>query len=322
MQTILGANGIIATELAKELYTKFTKEIRLVSRNPKQVNGTDFLFAADLLDARQTEDAVKGSEIVYLTVGLPNNWKIAKKQWPVIMQNVIAACLKYNAKLVFFDNTYMYGKSESIITEDTLFLATGKKGKVRGETTTLLINAILNTNIIALICRAPEFYGPRNTKSITTSLIFDNIRNLMRMKVLLKDNTLRTLIYTPDAAKAMALLGNTPDAYHQTWHLPCDNNRLTSNEFIQLISNIMNEKLEYIILRNWKIRLIGCFNRGMKEIVELLYRYKKDNIFDSSKFMQRFPDYAVTTYQEGVKEIINEMKQVKNERNYDTKGNN
>lgn len=96
MQTILGANGIIATELAKELYSKFTKDIRLVSRNPKQVNGTDLLFTANLLDAGETEEAVKGSDIVYLTVGLPNNWKIVKEQWPVIIRNVINACIKNN----------------------------------------------------------------------------------------------------------------------------------------------------------------------------------------------------------------------------------
>jgi len=309
MQTILGANGIIATELAKELYSRFTKDIRLVSRNPKQVNGTDLLFTANLLDAGETEEAVKGSDIVYLTVGLPNNWKIAKEQWPVIMRNVIDACIKQQAKLVFFDNTYMYGKSDGIITEDAAFLSKGKKGKVRGEITTMLLNEIHNKKITAMICRAPEFYGPRNTKSITNTLIFENIRNSRKIKVLLKDNTLRTLIYTPDAGKAMALLGNTPDAYQQSWHLPCDNIRLTSKEFIQLAGEIYGVKLNYIVLQKWMIRLIGCFNPNMRETAELLYRYEKDNIFDSSKFTKRFPDFKVTTYHEGISEIIEEIKQ-------------
>lgn len=311
MQTILGANGIIATELAKELYTHYTKDIRLVSRHPKQVNSSDILVEADLLDINQTVEAVKGSDIVYLTVGLPNNWKTAKAQWPVIMKNVTEACLNQNAKLVFFDNTYMYGTSKGILTEETPYLATGRKGKVRGEITTMLLNAILDTDIIAMICRAPEFYGPRNTKSITNSLVFDNIRNGKKLKVLLSDKTLRTLIYAPDAAKAMALLGNTRDAYHQTWHLPCDDNRLTPKEFIQFTGEIYGEKLEYIVLKNWMIRIISLFNPGMKETIELLYRYKTDNIFDSSKFKRRFPDYKITTYQEGISEIIAEIKQVK-----------
>jgi nucleoside-diphosphate-sugar epimerase len=263
------------------------------------------------LDAFQTFKAVKGSDIVYLTVGLPNNWKIAKEQWPVIMQNVIDACVSHKAKLVFFDNTYMYGTSDGIITEETPFMSIGKKGKVRGEIATMLINAILNTDIIAMICRAPEFYGPRNTKSITNALIFENIKKSKKIKVLLNDSTLRTLIFAPDAAKAMALLGNTPDAYHQTWHLPCDNHLLTSKEFIQFTSEIYGKKLEYIVLRNWIIRLISLFNHGMKETIELLYRYKTDNVFDSSKFKRRFPDYKITTYQEGITEIIEEIKQVK-----------
>lgn len=311
MQTILGANGIIATELAKELYRQFTKDIKLVSRHPKKVQSSDVLFEADLLDANQTSEAVKGSDIVYLTVGLPNNRKTANARWPVIMQNVIDACLKHNAKLVFFDNTYMYGTSDGILTEETPFLATGRKGKVRGEVATMLLNAILNTDIIAMICRAPEFYGPRNTKSITNALIFENIRNSKKLKVLLRDDTLRTLIYAPDAAKAMALLGNTPDAYHQTWHLPCDNNRLTPKEFIQFTGEIYGKKLEYFVLKNWMIRIISLFNQGMKETIELLYRYKTDSIFDSSKFKRRFPDYKITTYQEGISEIIDEIKQSK-----------
>ena len=311
MQTILGANGIIATELAKELYQKYTKEIRLVSRHPRRVNPTDILVEANLLDAHQTENAIKGSDIVYLTVGLPNNWKIANQQWPVIMRNVIDGCLKQNAKLVFFDNTYMYGKQEGVLTEESPFLSIGRKGKVRGEITTMLNTAMMNTDISALICRAPEFYGPRNTHSITNSLIFENIRKSKKVKVLLSDATLRTLIYAPDAGNAMALLGNTPDAYHQTWHLPCDYNRLTTKEFIQFTEEIQGEKLDYIVLKNWMIRLISLFNPDMKETIELLYRYKTDNIFDSSKFMRRFPDYKITTYLEGITEIIEEIKQSK-----------
>jgi len=311
MQTILGANGIIATELAKELFRNFTKDIKLVSRHPEKVNSSDRLYAANLLHPGQTFEAVKGSDIVYLTVGSPTNWKTAKEQWPVIMQNVVEACLKENARLVFFDNTYMYGAVKGVITEETPFASSGNKGKIRGEITQFLINAIVNTDLVAMICRAPEFYGPRNTKSITNSLVFENIRRDKKLKVLLNEKALRTLIFAPDAAKATALLGNTPDAYHQTWHLPCDNNRLTQKEFIQLTSEIYNKKLDYRILKNWMIRLISLIHPEMKETIELLYRYKTDYIFDSSKFRRRFPDYRITTYQEGILEIIEEIKQLK-----------
>lgn len=54
MQTILGANGQIAEELARELHRNYTTDIRLVSRNPKKINDTDQLFSANLLDAQAT----------------------------------------------------------------------------------------------------------------------------------------------------------------------------------------------------------------------------------------------------------------------------
>ena len=63
MQTILGANGIIGEELAKELFNNYTKDIRIGGRNPSKINSTDKLFKADLLNSEQTKEAVKGSEI-------------------------------------------------------------------------------------------------------------------------------------------------------------------------------------------------------------------------------------------------------------------
>jgi len=309
MQSILGANGIVGTELAKELFKNYTKDIRLVSRNPRMVNETDKLFAADLLYADQAEEAVKGSEIVYLTVGLPNVTLIAQERWPIIMHNVINACINQQAKLVFFDNTYMYGKTDGLIKEGNPFLATGMKGKVRTRVSNLLLNAMHHGEITAMICRAPEFYGPRNTHSITNSLVFNNIRNSKKIKVLVKDNTKRTLMFSPDAGRALALLGNTPDAFNQTWHLPCDQNRLTAKEFIRTASETYGKKFHYIVLEKWMVKLLGNFDPYLKETVEILYRYESDHLFDSSKFMNRFPDFKVTAYHEGIKEIINEIKQ-------------
>jgi NAD dependent epimerase/dehydratase family enzyme len=61
MQTILGAGGIIGKELAKSL-PQYTDQIRLVSRNPKEVNPNDEIMPADLLNGDQVVKAVQGSE--------------------------------------------------------------------------------------------------------------------------------------------------------------------------------------------------------------------------------------------------------------------
>ncbi|NWF91250.1 MAG: NAD(P)H-binding protein [Ignavibacteriaceae bacterium] len=75
MQTILGAGGGAGTEITREL-SNYTKDIRVVSRNPQKANETDQLMKADLTDPAQLDKAVEGSEIVYVTIAFPYSIKM------------------------------------------------------------------------------------------------------------------------------------------------------------------------------------------------------------------------------------------------------
>ncbi|WP_105213904.1 SDR family oxidoreductase [Pseudoalteromonas sp. T1lg22] len=304
MQTILGASGQIGTELAKVLYQEHTHALRLVSRSPSKINPTDELLSADLLDAQQTHDAIAGSSIVYFTAGLPIDSNIWVQQWPIMMANVIKACATHSAKLVYFDNTYMYEQSNVPQTEDSPFKPYGAKGRVRAQITTMLLEAMQKGEVKAMICRAPEFYGPGKTQSITNATVLDKLRANQRALVFLRDDTLRTLIYTPDASRAMALLGNTEDAYNQTWHLPCDDNRLTYKEFIATAARVLGKPCHYKVLKGWQHGLVSLFNKQLRETKELLPRYTTDNIFVSDKFKTRFPDFKVTPYEQGIRTTL------------------
>src|ERR1700761_2414335 len=128
LHTLLGANRTIATELVPILLQN-NLQVRLVSRNPKPVAGAETM-AADVLNYQQVLQAVKGSDIVYLLVGLEYKIDVWRKSWPTLMRNVIDACKASNAKLVFFDNIYMYGKVNGRITEDAPFKPVSKKGEL------------------------------------------------------------------------------------------------------------------------------------------------------------------------------------------------
>ncbi|MEU6626222.1 NAD-dependent epimerase/dehydratase family protein [Streptomyces litmocidini] len=304
MHTVLGANGPIGEELTRELYRSFTHDIRLVSRNPKKIHDTDQLAKADLTDPEATNRAVKGSEIAYLTVGLPMDSHLWEQQFPAMMRNVIDACAEYGTKLVFFDNTYMYPGMTTPQTESTRFEPNGRKGRVRAQIATMLLRAMDAGTINALICRAPEFYGPGKTKSLTNSFVFDRIKADKRPLVPVSAKTARSLIWTPDAGRAMALIGNTPDAYGQTWHLPVDPHRPTYAEMIETAAQITGRRIRYTVLPLAAFRIGGRFIGQLKEVQELLPRYRGDNIFDTSKFTARFPDFTVTSYRKGITEIL------------------
>ena len=301
MQTILGASGQIGIELARALHRDYTTDIRIVSRNPAKVNPTDSTLSADLLSAQQTARAVEGSSVVYLTAGLPMDTERWEQQWPVIMRNVIDACKVHNAKLVFFDNTYMYPQTAEPQTEDILFEPRGRKGQVRADIAQELICAQTEKDIVALIARAPEFYGPEKTQSITQSTLIEPLKRGKKARVFLRDDTQRTLIYTPDASRALALLGNTPDAFDQTWHLPCDDNRLTYRGMVETIETITQKPYRYSIVKPWQLKLASVFSKTLRDAQELMPRYQVDNVFISDKFKARFPEFSVTSYQEGLK---------------------
>ena len=308
MQTILGANGIIGEELAQELRKNYTNKIKLVGRNPEKVHPDDQLFTADLLDAKQVIEALQNTEIAYLTVGLAYDSKIWLRDWVVVMQNVIAACVENKCKLVYFDNTYAYPQDSAIQNESTPLSSKGNKGTGKKLAAELLLKAMANSEIEAVICRAPEFYGPGKTKGFTNMMIFENLKKGKNPKVFLKDDVLRTLIFTPDASRAMALLGNTADAYGQTWHLPCDDSRLTYKQFIAEIGKQLNREIKYTVLSRLLLKAASFFDHNLKETQELLPRYAIDNIFESSKFKERFPNFTITTYQEGIQIILNDFK--------------
>ncbi|ANZ69339.1 NAD-dependent epimerase/dehydratase family protein [Pediococcus claussenii] len=303
MQTILGSNGQIGHELAEELYQNYTKNLRLVSRNPKKIHDTDEIKPANLLNYDETLQAISGSEIVYFTVGLPMNSDMWESQFSTIIDNVIRACEVSDSKLVFFDNTYMYAKNSDLQVESSPFVPTGRKSTVRAKVATKVLNAMERGELEAVICRAPEFYGPDNTQSITNTMIFNRIKNGKTPFVPISAKALRTLIWTPDASRAMALIGNTKSAYSRTWHLPSES--ITYQNLIRLCEDVLGRKIRYKVVKMVVFKIGSLFSQKSKELLELLPRYRDDNNFSSDKFKQQFPEFKVTSFEEGVRKIFN-----------------
>lgn len=303
MQTILGANGQIAVELARELAQNHTTDLRLVSRTPQKVNDTDHTVSANLLDADATAKAVEGSDTVYFTAGLPPNTELWERDFPTMLRTALDAARAAGAKFAYFDNTYMYPQDEHVQTEDTPFAPVGAKGRVRAQMATMVLDEMARGEIEVLIARAPEFYGPGRTQGFTNSLVVDRMAAGKRPLVPVRDDKLRTLIWTPDASRALATLGNTPDAYGQTWHLPVDTDRPTYKQFVSLAAQAFGTGDGYTVAPRWLLSAAGVLNPEIREIRELLPRYAQDNVFDASKFAQRFPSFAVTTYRRGLETI-------------------
>jgi nucleoside-diphosphate-sugar epimerase len=303
LHTILGANGTIGSLMPLELKA-YTQRIRLVSRNPRKVNETDELFPADLTDAGMVEKAVAGSEVVYLMVGFEYDLKAWRDKWPKLMRATLDACIKHKAKLVFFDNVYMYDvKAIPHMTEDSPVHSPSKKGAVRQAIAEMLMDEVKAGRVEALIARSADFYGPGNEKSLLTELVYKNLKKGKKPNWILDPDKKHSFTFTPDAAKATALLGNTADAYNQIWHLPTDSRTLTGREMAALFAAEMKGNPKVSTLPMWMLKLLGLFIPIMREMPEMMYQYDREYFFDSSKFSNRF-DFKTTPYQEGVKRTV------------------
>ncbi|MEO6894998.1 MAG: NAD(P)H-binding protein [Ginsengibacter sp.] len=307
MQTILGAGGAISIPLAKELMS-YTDKVRLVARNPKKVNESDEIFTADLTNKEQVDKAVSDSEIVYLTAGLEYKIKVWRRDWPLIMQNTIDACIAHHSKLVFFDNVYAYAPEEiPHMTEESRIAPVSEKGKVRSQLLKMIFDAIKTKGLTALVARSADFYGPNVKTGFLNLLVIDKLKNNKKAMWQANVNRIHSFTYTTEAAKAVALLGNTPDAYNQTWHLPTSSEKWTGKDFINHIAELTHAQPRHFLLSKTMIGIMSLFSPMMKELKEMQYQNDQDYFFDSSKFEKRF-SFTPTRYKEGIVESTREEK--------------
>lgn len=300
MHTILGAGGPVSNSLTREL-EKNNNTVRLVSRKPIQTRGNTSWAKADLTNYAETLQAAMGSTIIYLCAGLVYDKKVWQEQWPLIMQNVINVAKETGARLIFFDNVYMYGLVNGAMTENTPYNPCSAKGEVRAKIATTLMDETKAGNIRASIARAADFYGSESLNSYFDLMVLDKYAKKQKAQWIGKAACKHSFTYIPDAGKGMYLLGQRTGSDNQIWHMPTAN-PLTGKQFIELAARIFNVEPNYGSINKLMMQLFGLVNKAVRGSIEMYYQYSHDYIFDSSKFEKEF-GIKPTTYEDGIREF-------------------
>ena len=305
LHTILGANGPLALALSRQLFSAGL-QIRQVSRHPTKVNATDSCVTADLMDAEATARAVEGSEVVYLVVGLQYNLQAWKEQWPRVMANVIDACIRHQARLVFFDNVYAYGLVEGPMTEYTPFNPCSRKGEVRAAVANTLLSAMHAGQISAQIVRSADFYGidlalPRN--SFFDTAVIDRLRQAKTPQWLGDSRHMHSFSYLPDIARSLAMLATSPTAWGHTWHALTCAESLTGNELVALACRAAGRPFKMQAAPWWILKLMAMYQPVIRENQEMMYQFERPYEFSSAKMNAAF-DAVATPYCAGLKAIF------------------
>jgi nucleoside-diphosphate-sugar epimerase len=296
MHTILGINGTAGPGLAHELLRQ-NLSVRGVSRRAFSLSGAAPSdrwqhIQADLLDPRQLRDAVRGSEVVYLLVGMKYDIDVWRRDWPALMQTTVDACVDAGAKLVFLDNVYSYGLVDGVMTEATPYNPNSRKGEVRVRVANLLHDAVRQRGLRACIARAADFYGPDCLTSMLNEVVFK--RHAAGQKALWMGDPkkVHTFTYSHDLGPALATLGTDARADGEVWHVPTTAERLTGHDWVRLSAEQAGVKPGLMATPTWMLRIMGLFNPLMREMVEMNYQNTHDYIFSSEKFERTFGQKA------------------------------
>jgi nucleoside-diphosphate-sugar epimerase len=281
--------------------------VRLVSRQPLVTNNGQYWLKADLSVEQDVIDALEGTEVAYLTIGLPYSTKIWREYWPRVMKNVTTACLHHGVRLVFFDNIYAVSPNHlNPITESSPLQPCSKKGEIRAEVIRILMEAVEKKGLMGLIARSADFLTLEENKGIIRPLLYDRMLKHQRAQWICNAHVIHNFSYLPDLGKGTALLGTTPDVMQQVWNLPTDPTPMTGVDWIRMMAEEMPTSEKYTTISAGMIKFLGVFIPSMRELVEMLYQYDRDYFFDSSKF-NRYFNYIPASPREAIQEMLIEI---------------
>ena len=301
MHTILGINGTVGPYLAEALHEKKVP-VRGISRRPFEGPNWDHV-QADLLNLPELIAATDGSTVIYLLIGLEYNIKVWERDWPIVMQNTIEACLAHNAKLVFMDNVYAYGLVKGVMTEETPYHPNSKKGAVRKAILQQITDAEKKSGLRACIGRAPDFYGPRADKSAIAMTVVERHLAGKKAQWIGNPKAQHTFGYSVDLGKSLAFLGTDDRADGQVWHLPSSSETWTGEDWIAKSAALTGAPSGYTRVGSFMLKALGLFVPMMREVEEMNYQFEHDYVFSSQKFEKTF-GYKPTPYYEGLKQMV------------------
>jgi nucleoside-diphosphate-sugar epimerase len=289
---VLGGTGVIGRETIAALLAD-GRTVTSVSRSGAATPGAAAI-AADVRDASATLRALEGADVAHLTVGLPYRTRDWQRDWPVILRNVINACLAHGTRLVYFDNVYAYGKVDGPMTESTPIRPSSRKGALRAELLAVLDAAGRDRGLGYTVGRSADFYGPGATTSVFTTFAIDKVAAGRAPAWMFDSTRPHSLTYTPDIGRGLAVLGTDERALGHSWHLPTAP-ALTGEEYLALLGGDRKPTT----MSMGTVRFGALFSGDARESLEMAYQYTAPYVLDSSRFEGTF-GLAATPYAEGV----------------------
>ncbi len=255
-------------------------------------------------DSQTLQKAFDGVELFYNCLNLPY------QQWsrlPEVHGRIIQAARRGKARMVFPGNVYIYGHVHTDkVSEDHPRNPCSRKGRIRLALEDTFVQHSREGEVPCVIVRFPDYYGP-NAASITDGIFRSALKN-KTARWYGRLDVIHEFIYVSDAAKAMVMASERPDASSQDFNVPGPK-PIRVRDWITLVYEQLGLEPKMTGTSRTFVRLAGLFSRLAREFAEMQYLTEEPLILDGSKFNNFFGTrYPTRNYEDGIRETLAWMK--------------
>ena len=303
---LFGAAGAIGQSIASALAAT-GRSYRVVGRSQASLQAA---FGADPLAEVVTwnpdsppsvQAAAAGIETLIYLVGV-NYWQF--ELHPQLMRKTLDGAIAAGVRNVILIGTvYPYGRTGAApVREDQAREPHTFKGRMRKEQEDILLQAHAQGRINATVLRLPDFYGPGVEASLLHRAAVAAVKGGTADMIGPIDRP-HEFVFVPDVGPVVARLVNTPSAYGHVWHL-AGAGVTTQQHLVDEMQRQTGRKIGLRVAGKTMLRVLGLFNRMMRELVEMNYLLSEPVIMDDSALQRLLGPIRKTSYAEGIRQTL------------------
>lgn len=235
----------------------------------------------DVTDAGALAASLRGADAVFhCAQPAYHRWS---DEFPALQRSVLDACTEARVGVVVaVENLYPYGAVRGgPISESTPFNPCSRKGEVRARLATELAAAHTGGRMATAAVRASDFVGPGVLGSAYGERFVGPLVKGKAADVFGDPDARHSVTYLPDLAETLVRVAERPGAWGRAWHAPSAP-AVTQRQLVELVAVAAGTAPRLRVVKPWMLRLVGRFNPGARETVEMLYEFEADFVLDSS----------------------------------------
>ena len=205
--------------------------------------------------------------------------------------------------MIFPGNVYIYGHTgNEKVREDQLRNPCSRKGRIRLQLEDEFTRLSREGTVPCVIVRFPDYYGP-NSASIVDG-IFRSALHDKKARWYGGLDVTHEFIFISDAAKAMLVASERPDAVGQDFNVPGPD-PIRVRDWIARVFAHAGFEPKMTGTSRMLVRLTGLFNATAREFAEMQYLAEEPLILEGGKFSSFFgTKYPTRSYDDGIRETL------------------